>query len=561
MWDKIVNPKTRRRVNINSKIGQKVLNNYLAYLNLTGGGDRVLLGEGAHGSPQYHQDAMSWRYAREVTKDVRGKEKADKKAAVKAIKEKVVKAKVAKAKAAKEKKKQAASRLLGHHTRTHARIKEALLPEYRASYPEVRVRDGISYTCILAKPGMPYVLLIGETHPIKCEDSSRILSQPAIMEELLKDGDHFLLEDAEQNHDSQWINYIDDDIRINKLRQELKHCLSAKWKEGKELYVDRQMAATHDELAEERCKYQNKKVQFHWLDYGLYWDTNDLQVIPKGFDKHKLNTDATYREEVTTMFKNSLVRPLLGTEAPQETAILTVGGPIYTYDRKTRPCRYLDEEDCLGYRNHEFPGGTCVFDNRGVQYQNEAKWYDAELRPEKCRSIYDYIHHERRKVKCDGFQMPTEEALAKWFVSEVAKAAEEDDFPTPDENLQWQNYHIIRRIMDVYTLLRMFRQFTEPAKRCIVYAGAKHSTALVKLLVDTQGYVILDEKYMDDEVAQANYANALTIANDFSAHVNKMTPDERARELPRLIPQMKRLSDNVMQAKAQADDSCRLWGI
>ena len=45
MWDKIVNPKTGRRVNINSKIGQKVLNNYLAYLNLTGG-DRVLLGEG-----------------------------------------------------------------------------------------------------------------------------------------------------------------------------------------------------------------------------------------------------------------------------------------------------------------------------------------------------------------------------------------------------------------------------------------------------------------------------------------------------------------------------------
>ncbi len=55
MWDKIVNPKTRRRVNINSKIGQTVLNNYLAYLNLTGG-DRVSLGEGAHGSVYYETD-------------------------------------------------------------------------------------------------------------------------------------------------------------------------------------------------------------------------------------------------------------------------------------------------------------------------------------------------------------------------------------------------------------------------------------------------------------------------------------------------------------------------
>ena len=55
MWDKIVNPKTGRRVNINSKIGQKVLNNYLAYLNLTGG-DRVLLGEGDHGTVYYETD-------------------------------------------------------------------------------------------------------------------------------------------------------------------------------------------------------------------------------------------------------------------------------------------------------------------------------------------------------------------------------------------------------------------------------------------------------------------------------------------------------------------------
>ena len=55
MWDKIVNPKTRRKVNINSKIGQNVLNNYLAYLNLTGG-DRVLLGEGDHGTVYYETD-------------------------------------------------------------------------------------------------------------------------------------------------------------------------------------------------------------------------------------------------------------------------------------------------------------------------------------------------------------------------------------------------------------------------------------------------------------------------------------------------------------------------
>ena len=142
--------------------------------------------------------------------------------------------------------------------------------------------------------------------------------------------------------------------------------------------------------------------------------------------------------------------------------------------------------------------------------------------------------------------MPTPEALAEWFVSRLE-----------DTNLKWQIFSIIRRIRDVYTLLRMFRKFDQPAKRCIVYAGDQHSTALAKLLVDTQGYVILDEKYMDDEVAQANYANALTIVNDFSAHVNKMTPDE----LPRAFPRMKRLSDNVMHAKAQADNPCRLWSI
>ena len=47
--------------------------------------------------------------------------------------------------------------------------------------------------------------------------------------------------------------------------------------------------------------------------------------------------------------------------------------------------------------------------------------------------------------------------------------------------------------MDFYTLLRMFRQFDQPAKRCIVYAGADHSTDLADLLVETQGYCVLQK--------------------------------------------------------------------
>ena len=109
-----------------------------------------------------------------------------------------------------------------------------MLRTYRKEYPEVTVNDGITYTCILAKPGMPYVLLLGENHNIECEDSSRIVSQPAVMHELLKDGDHFLLEDEALNH-SNINTTLHSTIRIHKLRQELRQCLSTKWKEGKEL--------------------------------------------------------------------------------------------------------------------------------------------------------------------------------------------------------------------------------------------------------------------------------------------------------------------------------------
>ena len=233
-----------------------------------------------------------------------------------------------------------------------------MLRTYRETYPEVKVHDGITYTCLLAKPGMPYVLLLGENHDIECEDSSRIVSQPAVMHELLKDGDHFLLEDKALNHSNINTSYSTT-RRINKLRQELKQCLSATWKEGKGLDPD----------AETRtCKYQtdNKKVHFHWLDYGMYWDDKldikncdstlsyvgdhdeclecpehaapeqcqddekcdwkdgkcialeptGFQVIPQGIDKHKLDSDATYRKEVTTMIQNSLVHSLLDQEKP-----------------------------------------------------------------------------------------------------------------------------------------------------------------------------------------------------------------------------------------------------
>ena len=114
--------------------------------------------------------------------------------------------------------------------------------------------------------------------------------------------------------------------------------------------------------------------------------------------------------------------------------------------------------------------------------------------------MYDYIHHELQKEKCDGFQMPTPEALAEWFVSELV-----------DKNLKWQNFHIIRRIMDFYTLLRMFRKFAPPAKRCIVYAGASHSRALEKLLVDTQGYIVLD-KYDPESAYKAAQAGRLSLS-------------------------------------------------
>lgn len=474
-----------------------------------------------------------------------------------------------------------------------------MLRTYRETYPEMKVHDGITYTCILAKPGMPYVLLLGENHNIECEDSSRILSQTAVMDELLKDGDHFLLEDPQQDHariiGDQWIDPADLS-RINTLRQELSHCLGAKWKEKKELYPD----------AETRtCKYQteNKQVQFHWLDYGLGWDNEldikncdstlsdygkdkecrecpthaseqcqadekcswkdgkcialdptGLQVIPQGIDKHKLDSDATYRKEVTTMIQNSLVYSLLDTELRQKGSL------------ETLPCRHLDEEDCVGYRNHEFPGGTCVFDNKGVEYQNEKVWLTAyhPNRPKKCRSMYDYIHHELRKPKCEGFQMPTPEALAEWFVSEV-----------PDENLRWQNFHIIRRIMEVYTLLRMFRKFAQPAKRCIVYAGSNHSKALAKLLVDTQGYVILDkhDPYVATEANAKAVADADAASNAYRDHIKltmKVAKDEslepavQLQRLQEMNQQSEKLSENKDRARKAAEQfsaACRLWQI
>ena len=86
--------------------------------------------------------------------------------------------------------------------------------------------------------------------------------------------------------------------------------------------------------------------------------------------------------------------------------------------------------------------------------------------------------------------MPTPEALAEWFVSEIE-----------DDNLRWQNFKIIRIIMDFYTLLRMFRKFEQPAKRCIVYAGALHSKALAKLLVDTQEYVIVNQQDHNPDIS------------------------------------------------------------
>ena len=168
-----------------------------------------------------------------------------------------------------------------------------------------------------------------------------------------------------------------------------------------------------------------QKVQFHWLDYGMGWkdkltdDLTGLHVIPQGIDKHKLDSDATYRKEVTTMIQNSLVHSLLDLEEPA-CKDLGKGG---TWLEKRR--------ECLGYRNQEFPGGTCVFDNKGVEYQNTKNWREVVL-PPKCRSMYDYIHHELHKEKCEGFQMPTPEALAEWFVSRVR-----------DYSLTWQNFFTI----------------------------------------------------------------------------------------------------------------------
>ena len=212
-----------------------------------------------------------------------------------------------------------------------------------------------------------------------------------------------------------------------------------------------------------------------------------------------------------------------------------------------------DENECLGYRNHEFPGGTCVFDNKGVEYQNEKDWLKATNpnRPKKCRSIYDYIHHELHKEKCEGFQMPTPEALAEWFVSRVR-----------GYSLKWQNFFTIRNIMDVYTLLRMFRKFAQPAKRCIVYAGALHSEALAKLLVDTQEYVILDQQpRRDNDKARENALKALKAFQEYQP-TDDVSVQDRSAHIQTLAQNMELAQHQLKLAQEKFDEkSCRMWTI
>ena len=424
---------------------------------------------------------------------------------------------------------------------------------------------------------------------------------------------------------------------------------------------------------DEKCDWKDGKC--------IALEPTGFQVIPQGIDKHKLDRDATYRKEVTTMIQNSLVHSLLDQEKPPckdlgkmwrvlkipvrhlqtsltsppfhsrerpptalealaekvattstfnliNTYYLRLGGGVsliketfyperadffswnaigvvdklsnagmlqhikvgdstanqltFVSDSTAASSRFegppdqvvaavyilqglgfnakfikhgQDENECLGYRNTDFPGGTCVFDNKGVEYQNEKDWLKATNpnRPKKCRSIYDYIHHELHKEKGEGFQMPTPEALAEWFVSGLE-----------DTNLKWQNFHIVRDIMDVYTLLRMFRKFAQPAKRCIVYAGANHSEALAKLLVDTQEYVILDRQdprrdsaEADDNLLKALKAFAEYQPTDVSVQ-DRTTHIETLKQNIKLAEDQHKLAEEKFQL---SENSCRMWTI
>jgi hypothetical protein len=360
--------------------------------------------------------------------------------------------------------------------------------KYRKAYPEVKVHDGITYVGILAKPGMPYVLLLGEHHPITCTDNSRLLSQPAVMNELLKDGDHFLLEAPPISHENLARGYGTNN-RINLLRTELQPCLRAEWVKGKDLYAHgyngnpsgTMRGSRRQELVS--CKYHTdlKNVHFHWLDYGMFSElaSNNIrtQVIRcRYLDLEKLKSVPEYKEDAITMIHNSLVHSLLDKEKP--------------------PCWKMQQEECD--RNADSAGGTCVWDDKGLESQNAFSWSSVtKLRP-KCRSMYDYVHNELHKPKCSQFQMPDPEELAKWFVNMLIYRLDVHDTPNTARS---QNFYMRRFVMDFYTLLRMFREFTTPAKRCIVYAGTSHSNGLAALLRDTQGYQMLYE-YVDNRTLQ-----------------------------------------------------------
>ena len=360
------------------------------------------------------------------------------------------------------------------HTES-AQAPAPLYDEYRKAYPEVKVYDGITYVGILAKPGMPYVLLLGEHHPITCTDNSRLISKPAVMHELLKDGDHFLLESPPISHENLANGYGTNN-RMNLLRTELQPCLRAEWVKGKYLYARGSPSGTMHGSRRQglvSCKYHTaqKNVHFHWLDYGMFSELSNnirrTQVIRcRYLDLEKLKSVPEYKGAAITMIQNSLVHSLLDNEKP--------------------PCWKMRQEEC--YRNADSAGGTCVWDSKGLESQNAFSWSSViRLRP-KCRSMYDYVHNQLHKPKCSQFQMPESGELAKWFVNMLISRM--DGHKTPNE-ATLQNFYMRRFVMDFYTLLRMFREFTKPAKRCIVYAGTSHSKRLAALLRDTQGYQML----------------------------------------------------------------------
>jgi hypothetical protein len=343
----------------------------------------------------------------------------------------------------------------------------ATLASYRAIYPEVKIYDGIVYKCILAKEGMPYVLLIGERHNVLCKDTSRVISHPEVVRELLRPGDHFLLEDLPPEpkdvaNIQQLIHYVRDTSSSPVPLDQLSRMF--------------------------RQRRSPPNVQFHWLDYG--WGWLDFEADQRADKRRRacaaMKQPDECRKDPLCVWSGVTCHSLpMGLQAiPDYPDFLQlIGGeevdaPAAILERTlisalldTDTCK-VDQKTCedVGH-SKDYITGSCVWDT-----------VDAT-----CRSIFGHIHRELEKEKCAGYQPVTADVLA----SELVQCLMQEK----DKSYSSLNFSALRWTMDVYSLFRMFRKFRTPAKRCIVYAGDFHSINLRHLLVGTQGYRVLEDGY------------------------------------------------------------------